>query len=263
MALEAAIPTFNVEDHPHGEPWTKGKRSKRGRLEESGVVDPADTDPSPSEEEYLALCLIMLARGGGGEPDMIAPEPPALKLSYKCSLCGKTFPSYQALGGHKSSHRKTSAATSGEAGSDGGSNPTTAATALASSSSSGGSRVHECSICHKTFPTGQALGGHKRCHYEGGSGNSGGASSSSLAVGRSGSGSSSHVHLHLDLNMPAPVELFGGEEQVISRHTQAYKGQLAIGGGGVEQEVESPLPTTKKPRLFLVGDGKDSPHQQE
>ncbi|ESQ30821.1 hypothetical protein EUTSA_v10012368mg, partial [Eutrema salsugineum] len=26
--------------------------------------------------------------------------------------------------------------------------------------------IHECSICHKVFPTDQALGGHKRCHYE-------------------------------------------------------------------------------------------------
>nr|ADE75910.1 unknown [Picea sitchensis] len=26
---------------------------------------------------------------------------------------------------------------------------------------------HECSICHKIFPSGQALGGHKRCHWTG------------------------------------------------------------------------------------------------
>ncbi|KAL4348770.1 hypothetical protein GQ457_17G009770 [Hibiscus cannabinus] len=33
-------------------------------------------------------------------------------------------------------------------------------------------KSHECSICHESFPTGQALGGHKRCHYEGWAGNS-------------------------------------------------------------------------------------------
>ncbi|KAL3725698.1 hypothetical protein ACJRO7_030690 [Eucalyptus globulus] len=27
-------------------------------------------------------------------------------------------------------------------------------------------KVRECSICNKSFPTGQALGGHNRCHYE-------------------------------------------------------------------------------------------------
>lgn len=26
---------------------------------------------------------------------------------------------------------------------------------------------HECSICHRIFPSGQALGGHKRCHWTG------------------------------------------------------------------------------------------------
>ena len=29
-------------------------------------------------------------------------------------------------------------------------------------------RVPRCTICHKEFPTGQALGGHKRKHYDGG-----------------------------------------------------------------------------------------------
>ncbi|RVX23484.1 Zinc finger protein AZF1 [Vitis vinifera] len=38
------------------EPWTKRKRSKRPRL-----------DNPPTEEEYLALCLIMLAQGGRGD----------------------------------------------------------------------------------------------------------------------------------------------------------------------------------------------------
>ncbi|PPD87037.1 hypothetical protein GOBAR_DD16030 [Gossypium barbadense] len=27
------------------------------------------------------------------------------------------------------------------------------------------SKVHECSICHRVFSSGQALGGHKRCHW--------------------------------------------------------------------------------------------------
>lgn len=26
-------------------------------------------------------------------------------------------------------------------------------------------KVHECSICHRVFTSGQALGGHKRCHW--------------------------------------------------------------------------------------------------
>nr|POF06567.1 zinc finger protein azf1 [Quercus suber] len=61
MALEAlnspttATPQFHFDDaNLHClDSWTKRKRSKRPRFENA-----------PTEEEYLALCLIMLARGG-------------------------------------------------------------------------------------------------------------------------------------------------------------------------------------------------------
>jgi hypothetical protein len=45
-------------------------------------------------------------------------------------------------------------------------------------------------VCNKTFPTGQALGGHKRCHYEGPIG--GGSAIAAAASGQ-----------RFDLNMPA------------------------------------------------------------
>jgi hypothetical protein len=45
-------------------------------------------------------------------------------------------------------------------------------------------------VCNKTFPTGQALGGHKRCHYEGPIG--GGSAIAAAASGR-----------RFDLNLPA------------------------------------------------------------
>ncbi|KAJ6404942.1 hypothetical protein OIU84_013004 [Salix udensis] len=172
MALEAfnspatATPSFQFEDsslHYMGEPWAKRKRSKRSRL-----------DQQPTEEEYLALCLVMLARGSTNLPIPASDQhpkslaPPAVstsseqKISYKCSVCNKGFPSYQALGGHKASHRKLAG------GGEDQTTPSTATSAApATTVSNRSGRVHECSICHKTFPTGQALGGHKRCHYEG------------------------------------------------------------------------------------------------
>lgn len=232
MALEALnSPTtatpFSFEDVENNhsrfhEPWIKRKRSKRPRLD----------DDTPSEEEYLALCLIMLARGGAAasssssQPPPPQPQsqpPPALKLSYKCSVCNKAFPSYQALGGHKASHRKSAAP---DAAAD---NPSTS-TATASTTTTtaaGGGRTHECSICHKTFPTGQALGGHKRCHYDGGSGINSGVTSSD-------GGGSSLSHRGFDLNLPALPEFLE-----VGRKSQ-------LSG---EQEVESPLPL-KKPRLL-------------
>ncbi|XP_042466023.1 zinc finger protein AZF3-like [Zingiber officinale] len=60
---------------------------------------------------------------------------------------GGVFSSYRALGVHNSSHRKRPAVISG---------------AVAKK------KPHECSVCHVSFPTGQALGGHMRSHFNGG-----------------------------------------------------------------------------------------------
>lgn len=225
MALEAlnsptAAPSpFTFDDPNH--PWTKRKRSKRNsRL---------DDHPSCTEEEYLALCLIMLARGGGGGTTTTPPPPPppTAKLNYNCSVCNKSFPSYQALGGHKASHRKLS----GGGGDDHHSTTSSAATTTSANTttavSNGGGKVHECSICHKSFPTGQALGGHKRCHYEGGGSS---ATTASEGVGSTHTGSHGG-HRGFDLNIPALPDF-----------------SMKVG----EDEVESPLPLMKKPRIFVI-----------
>ncbi|XP_073123749.1 zinc finger protein ZAT10-like [Henckelia pumila] len=238
MALEAlnspTAPTssFHFDTNPSSsnlESWTKGKRSKRPRS--------VDERHEPTEEEYLALCLIMLARGGGGPSTSATAsqvnrnlQPPPLprvmnsgetvKLVYKCSVCDKAFGSYQALGGHKASHRKLG-------GGDHDQSTTSASATTTTNSAAGSGRTHECSICHKCFPTGQALGGHKRCHYEGGArtGSSGGVTSSE-GVG------STITHRDFDLNLPALPEFWPGF------------------GSGIEDEVESPHPA-KKSRLSL------------
>lgn len=217
----------------HPQPWSKGKRSKRSRSD--------DRNDHPSEEEYLALCLIMLARGGGAtstsaaqhkslekqSPSRLPPPPPAAEASrllYKCSVCSKAFGSYQALGGHKASHRKLAVG-----GGGGDENSTTSASASAvtstTSASGGGGRIHECSVCHKCFPSGQALGGHKRCHYEGGA-----AAASSSVVSSSEGVGSTVSHRDFDLNLPAFPEFWPRF------------------GGSFEEEVESPHPA-KKSRL--------------
>ncbi|KAK3420441.1 hypothetical protein EUGRSUZ_G01247, partial [Eucalyptus grandis] len=209
MALEAlnsptAAATFGHDD-ADGHPWAKRKRSKRPR---------ADPQDQPSEEEYLALCLIMLARGGsGGEgshPPVVAP-----KLSYKCSVCDKAFPSYQALGGHKASHRKSAEAASAAPATPG-DNPTSSSSAAAAAAPGSSGRLHECSICHKAFPTGQALGGHKRCHYDGGS-----SSSAARAASSSEAGGPSHTTVShrepIDLNLPALPEFWAGADESSNR----------------------------------------------
>ncbi|XP_023521342.1 zinc finger protein ZAT10-like [Cucurbita pepo subsp. pepo] len=226
MALEALNSPTMAAPPPFDKPlkpWVKRKRSRRPSL-----------DGAPSEEEYLALCLIMLARGGA------SPSPPkpvaTVKSAYNCPLCDKVFSSYQALGGHKTSHRKPASV-------DDQSTSVSGATSSTTTSTSGG-RAHVCNVCHKSFPTGQALGGHKRRHYEGGSAAFGNRQSYSgiTMTSSEGVGSThtvSHSHRNFDLNIPASA---------------ALSPKLLFAG---DQEVESPLPT-KKPRLFWLPETENS-----
>ncbi|GAB4839328.1 hypothetical protein Ancab_028855 [Ancistrocladus abbreviatus] len=262
MALEA----LNSPTTPHHRPfefleesssysldhWVKKKRTKRARQE------PATA--SPTEEEYLALCLIMLARGGAAAvtpPSALlatpatkeassasqtdpSPAPPAavaseaVKLSYTCSVCNKAFGSYQALGGHKASHRKLAAEDEKSSSSAG-------ITTSSVSAMNPSGKTHECSICHKCFPTGQALGGHKRCHYEGvinGAARSGSASAITTSEGVG----STVTHREFDLNLPPLPEFLPGGFAIEFRNKKSqFSG---------DEEVESPHPL-KKPRLLF------------
>ncbi|KAE8685739.1 hypothetical protein F3Y22_tig00111095pilonHSYRG01003 [Hibiscus syriacus] len=202
MALQALnSPTSSPFDsHVHClHSFTKGKRSKRPRLDQ--------------DDEYLALCLLMLARGATDNSSTLHP-PPEEKVGFNCRVCNKSFPSYQALGGHKASHRKLMAASED------------CSTSSTSSNPSG--RSHECSICHRSFPSGQALGGHKRLHYEGGKANSGTTSE------KQGSSTSTTSQRGFDLNLP-PLPEFSRPNFFVS---------------GGDDEVESPHPL-KKPRLVI------------
>ncbi|PUZ72746.1 hypothetical protein GQ55_2G419400 [Panicum hallii var. hallii] len=187
------------------------------------------------QDEYLSLCLMALAaacqQAGATAPrrphDVAAPLSSAaassteLPLHFRCPLCGKAFASYQALGGHKASHRKLPAG--------GGAAPLfhqKEATAAASpASGSGGAGRHVCTVCRRGFDTGQALGGHKRFHYLHGPSVS--ASLPSGAVPSAVGG--------FDLNLAPLVPEIG------------FPG---VRRRGDDDEVPSPLPLPpKKPRL--------------
>ncbi|KAK2976437.1 hypothetical protein RJ640_015560 [Escallonia rubra] len=97
-----------------------------------------DRDGQDVEALAMANCLILLSR-----LDKASTAPPADRV-FKCKTCDRQFPSFQALGGHRASHKKLKLA--------GGQSPPEKP------------KTHECSICGMEFAVGQALGGHMRRH---------------------------------------------------------------------------------------------------
>ncbi|XP_057495759.1 zinc finger protein ZAT9-like [Actinidia eriantha] len=101
------------------------------------------------------------------------------KGMFECKACKKVFNSHQALGGHRASHKKVkgcfAARLDHTAPDDAGLADDDVIThedlffppkpTENNNSSKRKSKVHECSICHRIFSSGQALGGHKRCHW--------------------------------------------------------------------------------------------------
>ncbi|WZY81224.1 hypothetical protein YC2023_027608 [Brassica napus] len=113
---------------------------------------------------------------------VLPPPPPPHPLGggarekHVCVTCNKSFTSYQALGGHRASHNKVKVLESHQAransealllGTEAMITGLASAQASNTSLSSGNNGDHVCDICHKSFPTGQALGGHKRRHWTG------------------------------------------------------------------------------------------------
>ncbi|KAL9234839.1 hypothetical protein vseg_009662 [Gypsophila vaccaria] len=141
-----------------------------------------------------------------------------------CITCGKSFPTHQALGGHRSSHNKDKyngqarvvdfIDKGGDRGGGGGqgsrvvvnaSNDDEAEVVVLVSTD-----VHKCKFCEKSFASGQALGGHQRCHYMASSDYSSGQSSSQTGQ--------TNIKLIIDLNLepPSMMEDDYGDVSVVS-----------------------------------------------
>ncbi|CBI16587.3 unnamed protein product, partial [Vitis vinifera] len=131
---------------------------------------------------------------------------------FECKACKKVFNSHQALGGHRASHKKVKGCFAARL--DHMDESLADEDVITHDEFSRKSKVHECSICHRVFSSGQALGGHKRCHWI-----------TSTAPDTSSLSKFHHFHDHLeqiqqrpklpkttplDLNLPAPVDDIAG-----------------------------------------------------
>ena len=128
----------------------------------------------------MAGSLMLLSQGGGAEdsPDRrhLGQPSSAVARVFECKTCKRQFPSFQALGGHRASHKKPRVVGDGGANVPGHGKP----------------RVHECSVCGLEFAIGQALGGHMRRHRAEGGG---------FGHGH-GLGGGEKKRVWLDLNLP-------------------------------------------------------------
>ncbi|XP_027342577.1 zinc finger protein ZAT5 [Abrus precatorius] len=182
------------------------------------------------EEEDMANCLILLAQGRGGDDSDHKHHQQQLEhvhgvdvktnsnmgstkinfYVYECKTCNRTFPSFQALGGHRASHKKPKVI-------EGNRKSLIACDfeeakqshvrislqlGCGNSNNRGGnkSKIHECSICGSEFTSGQALGGHMRRHR---ASNNNGAVHNAFDAGVE---VKPRNVLELDLNLPAPED---------------------------------------------------------
>ncbi|XP_020208777.1 zinc finger protein ZAT5 [Cajanus cajan] len=234
----------------------KGKRTKRQRApsplrllmpnstssstNNSNSIDSTTTTTTIElrQDEDMANCLILLAQGrhhvtapasrhddNENNNDNNDDNKSTRLYLYQCKTCNRCFPSFQALGGHRASHKKprqngtfSEAVTTFENNIEENINdrydPTTSTTlSLKIPNTSTGTvsttkaKAHECSICGAEFSSGQALGGHMRRHRS--------LVHASMTTSMSGGnvvagGSGSHEYqeakkpFKLDLNLPAP-----------------------------------------------------------
>ncbi|CAI9764311.1 unnamed protein product [Fraxinus pennsylvanica] len=193
------------------------------RLETTTAAVSTDREGTASvvteEDHEVATCLLMLANGGTAS----ASESPSVtnvcstvmlesdsgggvgveNFRFECSSCKKVFGSHQALGGHRASHKNVKGCYAINKNVEIGEEEEQEQEQEQDWINNGGHVDHQlmdvighkCSICLRVFSTGQALGGHKRRHWEKVSEE---AWLNPYAANESNSG------LDLNLNLPAP-----------------------------------------------------------
>ncbi|CAN6717701.1 unnamed protein product [Malus baccata var. baccata] len=160
------------------------------------------------------------SRADALDSEVVVCKSSQKRSKFECTTCNKVFRSYQALGGHRASHKKIKGCFASKIeGSENtmetdispesccnNENPIEQEIAESSAKSTKG---HSCPICYRVFPSGQALGGHKRSHLIG----EAKITTQTLVIQKP---AAPEARDFLDLNLPAPVE-----EESSSNHDAA------------------------------------------
>ncbi|KAG8374728.1 hypothetical protein BUALT_Bualt10G0026100 [Buddleja alternifolia] len=176
--LMAAYHVMSDDDGEYKKSSSFGRRFELDQKER--VSNFVDVYPASSEDEDLANCLVMLSSNNKGPKEMVENN----KGIFQCRACKKVFNSHQALGGHRASHKKVKGCFAAKLDDEEDENHVNDedsiqedhnhhhhhedySYSLGTPSSEAGNKpkMHECSVCRRVFSSGQALGGHKRCHW--------------------------------------------------------------------------------------------------
>ncbi|XP_055809464.1 zinc finger protein ZAT5-like [Solanum dulcamara] len=270
-----------------------------------------DEDVPTEEEEETAKCLILLSQGGHHHYHHHRQTPPkkffdlfndemglyqtkfnskryvettdlgkggkAGTYVYECKTCNRTFSSFQALGGHRASHKKPKPLTIEPkkqpwfyfSDQDEPSPPTTTnykynnklSPTLSPLSSqfnninmespnynkSPSPRIHTCSYCGAEFTSGQALGGHMRRHRGGANNNNTILCLSPLSIDANYNLKKPRNGLSLDLNLPAPPEYQNQSRNL--QHPPKYRQEQAQKQQEQEQQ-QTALVLSTTPQLI-------------
>ncbi|XP_009758380.2 zinc finger protein ZAT1-like [Nicotiana sylvestris] len=178
---------------------TEVKKEKSAEFEPEPEPVSSFSDTSP--EEDIAICLMMLSKDvwrSSYESD----ESKFRELKqgkYQCEICNKVLKSSQALGSHKTIHKKNDSYIE-----DKNEGIKSKENSRQLRMKNVDQKVHECPFCGKIYGSGQALGGHKRSHLL--SSSTTASSSSKIGDSLMDSSSAKFPNGFIDLNMPAPIE---------------------------------------------------------